>query len=234
MTEVALPSFSMYGAREASANGLGHIEQQVRSLELAVQENPSLAFDLAKTIVESVCKAVLEERGLAYDARDDLPKLFREVRRSLPFLPESAAGEVDARRSLEQTMSGLGTALQGICELRNRYGFASHGSGSARAELEGVQALLAAQAADAIIGFIHRVHRQSRTPKGTLPSYVESTDFNDSVDDAYGLIRIFELEFRPSEVLYQLEPESYRIYLGDFVARALVEAEAAEVGEVDE
>jgi hypothetical protein len=232
MAEALASSFSMHGAREASANGLGHIDQQVRSLELAVQENPSLAFDLAKTLVESVCKAVLDERGLPYDKRDDLPRLFKEVRRSLPLLPMTAAAEVDARRSLEQTMSGLSTALQGVCELRNHYGFASHGSGSARVEMEGIQALLAAQAADAIVGFIHRVHRQDRMPRQTSPDYGDNADFNDSVDEAHGLIRIFELEFRPSDVLFQMEPESYRIYLGDFVTRAESEAGTIEIGEV--
>ena len=37
-------------------------EQQVESIEQAVAENPGLSFDLAKTLVESVCRAVLDER----------------------------------------------------------------------------------------------------------------------------------------------------------------------------
>jgi hypothetical protein len=32
------------------------------------------------------------------------------------------------------------------------------------------------------------------------------------------MIRIFEVEFRPSEVLYQMEPETYRVYLAEFDA----------------
>lgn len=38
----------------------------------------------------------------------------------------------------------------------------------------------------------------------------------ESVDESDGTIRIFEAEFRPSEVLFQLEPESYRVYLAEF------------------
>jgi hypothetical protein len=41
-------------------------------------------------------------------------------------------------------------------------------------------------------------------------------DFNDSIDELYGTIRIYEAEFRPSEVLFQMEPESYRVYLAEF------------------
>ncbi len=58
--------FVMHGAREAVACGLVHIERQVHALELAVAENPGLAFDLAKTLIESVCRAVLGERSVAF------------------------------------------------------------------------------------------------------------------------------------------------------------------------
>jgi hypothetical protein len=90
---------------------------------------------------------------------------------------------------------------------------------------------MAAEAADTIVGFLHRVHRQDRTP---LPSsrglYDDSPAFNESVDDAHGMIRIYEVEFRPSEVLFQMEPESYRVYLAEFGAEEDGEASAMESG----
>jgi len=67
----------MHGAREAMAAGLSHIEEQVKGIERAVIENPGLAFDLAKTLIESTCRAVLIERALAPSDNDDLPRLFR-------------------------------------------------------------------------------------------------------------------------------------------------------------
>lgn len=221
---VAAPPFMMHGARDAIAGGLVHIEQQVKSIEQAVAENPGLAFDLAKTLVESVCRTVLSERAIAHSYDDDLPKLFRTVTQLLPFLPAGASAEGEVRKSLAQTLNGLHTALQGICELRNQCGFASHGSGNPRPEMEGVQALLAAEAADAIVGFLHRVHRQDRafTPNPRA-EYEDNADFNESVDETHGVIRIFESQFRPSEVLFQMEPETYRVYLAEFAT----EAEAA-------
>src|SRR5947208_12298303 len=164
MTEALTAPFVMHGARDAIAGGLTHVQQQVKSIEQAVAENPGLAFDLAKTLVESVCRAVLGERNIAYSEDDDLPKLFKTVSQSLPFLPPEASGEGEIRRSLVQTLSGLHTAIQGICELRNQCGFASHGSGVRRPPLESVQALLAAKAADTIVGFLFRIHRLDRTP----------------------------------------------------------------------
>lgn len=114
-------------------------------------------------------------------------------------------------------MNGLKTAIQGLCELRNQCGFASHGSAESRPAMESVQALLAAQAADTIVGFLYRVHIQDRTlPRSPKALYEANSKFNESVDDIYGMIRIFEVEFRPSAILFQMEPESYRVYLADF------------------
>lgn len=83
--------------------------------------------------------------------------------------------------------------------------------------MESVQALLAAEAADTIVGFIHRVHRQDRTlPLSPRAMYEDNAAFNDSVDGTHGMVRIFDAEFRPSEVLFQMEPETYRVYLAEF------------------
>jgi hypothetical protein len=231
MAEALTASFAMHGAREAMALGLSHIEQQVKALERAVAENPGLAFDLAKTLIESACRTILTERGAFCDPTDDLPKLFKIATQRLPFLPPSASGEVEARNSLLQTLSGLSTAVQGVCELRNAYGFASHGSDSPRLAMESVQALLAASAADTIIGFLHRVHRQDRMlPANPAAEYDQNAVFNDAVDETHGMISIFDIEVKPSEVLFRMEPESYRIYLAEFEPELV--AKEADQGEM--
>jgi hypothetical protein len=221
MDEILTAPFVMHGARNAMTCGLAHIEEQVKCIERAIMENPGLAFDLAKTLVESVCRAVLTERSIPFQPGDDIPKLFRAVTAHLAFVPTTVSGEHEIRRSLERTVNGLHTVILGICELRNQCGFASHGSGNPRPAMESVQALLAAQAADAIIGFLHRVHRQDRTlPPSPRAEYEKNTGFNDYVDEAHGVIRIFETAFRPSDVLFQMEPVTYRVYLADYEAEA--------------
>ena len=157
----------------------------------------------------------------------NLPKLFRSVTRNLTFLPSTASDAAEVRESLQRTLSGLNTAIQGICELRNQCGFASHGSDSARPSMEGVQALLAAEAADTIVGFLHRVHRQDPTsPLAPTATFNDNSAFNDSLDETFGPFRIVDVEFRPSEVLFTLEPETYRIYLAEFDDGADSEASA--------
>lgn len=224
------PVFVMHGARTAVAGGMLHIEAQVKALELAVGANTGLAFDLAKTLVESACKTILTERGGTFDKDDDLPKLFKAAKLTIPFLPVAMAGDVGARRSLEQTLGGLSTALQGICELRNACGFASHGSDGPRPVMEGIQALLVAQAADAIIGFLYRVHRQDLTrPKSVILEYRANPDFNEWLDDQCEPVRILSLPpYRPSDVLFNVDQEAYRDLLNDYEAEDEAENQSDE------
>ena len=215
MTAMPSEEFVMHGARDAIAAGLGHIEEHVKALERAIVETPALAFDLAKTLIESTCRTVLDERSIQYSSADALPKLLKSTTRSLPFLPPAASAESKIRESLRQTLGGLSAAVQGICELRNRSGFASHGSGSTRPTMESTQALLVAAAADAIVGFLYRVHTRDRS----LPRHLtfESHEvFNEYLDETWGVFIVNELPFRASEVLFQMDPEAYRVHLADF------------------
>jgi hypothetical protein len=215
------------------AAGLQHIEEQVKGVEQAVTENTGLAFDLSKTLIESACKTILTERGIGFNSDDDLPALFRTATQQLPFLPPAAASDNDARNSLNRTIGGLHTALQGVCELRNTHGFASHGTDRHRPTLGSAQALLAAQTADAIVGFLHRVHRQERArlPRARL-EYEHNPAFNEYVDQANEAVRIFQLEYKPSEVLFRVDQEGYRDSLAGFSPEGDDGAEqpAAELG----
>ena len=214
------PVFVMHGARAAVAGGMLHIEEQVKALELAVIENAGLAFDLARTLVESACRTKITERGSTFDKNDDLPKLFRASALAVPFLPTELAADAGARKSLQQTLNGLSTALQGVCELRNTFGFASHGSADSRPAMEGVQALLAAQAADAIIGFLYRVHRQDMTrPQSVSMAYDNLPEFNDWIDEQSEPVQILSLPpYQPSDVLFNVDLEAYRDLLADYEA----------------
>ena len=119
MAEAATARFVMHGARDAMAGGLAHIEEQVNGIEHAVVGNPGLAFDLAKTLIRSTCRAVLGQRSVAFSEKDDLPQLFKAATLNLPFLPPTASGAGATRESLS-LIGGLSTAVQGICELRNQ------------------------------------------------------------------------------------------------------------------
>lgn len=217
MAEPVDPLFVMHGAREALAAGAAHIEQQIVAIEQAVSKNPGLAFDLAKTLLESTCKGILAERKAARDEAWELPKLLKETMGHLRLVPAHATGGEDASDSLRRTAGGLQTTIQGICEIRNSYGFASHGKDPAFQQLEVAQAVLVARASDAIVCFLFRMHRSSEEVRTAhAPAFSDFAAFNEFVDEANEPVRIFDMQYRASEVLFQVDPPAYQEHLAGF------------------
>lgn len=218
---IARPRFQMVGARGAILSGpvAESIEQQIHAIESALESVPDFAFDLSKALVESVCKTVLADIGQPADPSWDGPKLLRETTNRLAFLPRNHPDPAKARESVEKTIRGLLQTIQGLCELRNKYGMASHGRDNFSARLELRQATLAAQAAETIVCFLYRVHHDAlmQTP-GTRVYYEDHLDFNESFDRDNAPIRLGELELLPSRVLFHADREAYKAALNEFIA----------------
>ncbi len=213
--------FQMVGARAAVLDGpiAEAIEQQIHAIESALESVPDFAFDLSKTLVESVCKTVLADVGQPADPNWDAPKLLKETTNRLGLLPRNHPDPAKARDSVEKTIRGLLQTIQGLCELRNGYGIASHGRDNFSARLDLRQATLAAQAADTIVSFLYRIHRDAlmQTP-GARVYYEDHADFNETFDRDNEIIRLGNLELLPSRVLFHADREAYKAALNDYLA----------------
>ncbi len=230
MTESSTLRFQMVGARSAILDGpiVEPIKQQIEAIENALENVPDFAFDLSKTLVESVCKTVLADIGRPTDPKWDAQKLLRETTNHLNLLPRNHSNPAKTRGSLEKTMRGLLQTIQGLCELRNDFGMAAHGRDAFSARLDVRQATLAAQAADTIVAFLYRVHRDSlmRSP-GIRVRYEDHPDFNDDLDRDNELILLGDLHLLPSYVLFHCDREAYKALLNEFIA----EGDSGDAGE---
>ena len=111
--------------------------------------------------------------------------------------------------------------------MRNSHGFASHGKDPSFQQLEAVQAFLVARSADAIVNFLYRVHKDYSTDvRARRLAYGDHPDFDSYVDDINEVVRIFQMEYRPSEVLFAVDPQAYRSYLADWEAQEADESGA--------
>jgi hypothetical protein len=218
MPDADSATFRMVGAREVLLllPGTAHIERLVVALEGAVNSNPALAFDLTKSLIESVCKTLLQDRGKDLGDDLELSQLFRETLANLRLLPETHSGASEARNSLKKTLGGLHTVVQGVCELRNAEGFASHGKYGYALSLEPVQAQLVARAADALVHFLLAAHAAypSSSPSRRM-IYEHYEELNQFIDEANDPVEIFDLVYRPSEVLFNVDLEAYRNLLAN-------------------
>ena len=221
MAESSTPRFQMVGTRSAILDGpiAGSIEQQIEAIENALESVPDFAFDLSKTLVESVCKTVLADIGHPAHPKWDALQLLKETTNHLSLLPRNHPNPAKTRDSVKKTMRGMLQTIQGLCELRNDFGMASHGRDAFSARLDLRQATLAAQSADTIVAFLYRIHRDAlRQTPGVRVRYEDQPDFNDEFDCDNELMRLGELELLPSYVLFHCDQEAYKTALNDFIA----------------
>jgi hypothetical protein len=85
--------------------------------------DPEGAITLARTMLESVCKCVLDEHGLSYDDTTDMPKLGAQACRMLRLSPADYSEDI-----FKRILGACMTVVEGIAALRNRHGDA-HGRG---------------------------------------------------------------------------------------------------------
>lgn len=210
----ALHAYKMTGAREVLATTAARLELQIDALEAALQSNASLVFDLAKTLIESSCKTILNDRTHAVDENWDLPRLLKETSSKLRF---STGPADESSGSLRKLLGGLQTVIQGICEMRNSEGFASHGKDGYAQQSECLHAHFVARAADVIVYLLFSAHRQfPASPAVRRLIYEELNDFNVWLDEQQDDIVLFKRRMKPSELLFRIDLNEYRLQLSDY------------------
>jgi hypothetical protein len=85
--------------------------------------DPEGAITSARTLIESVCKHILDAAGATYDDGTDLPKLYKLTAETLQLAPSQHTEAV-----FKQVLGGCTSVVEGLGSLRNRLSDA-HGKG---------------------------------------------------------------------------------------------------------
>ena len=100
-----------------------HIENAwKKALERRI-DDPEGAITSARTLIESVCKYILDEAKIAYDDRQDLQKLYKQTAEYLNLAPSQHTEDI-----FKQILGGCTAIIEGLGALRNRLSDA-HGKG---------------------------------------------------------------------------------------------------------
>jgi len=85
--------------------------------------DPEGAITAARTLLETVCKHILDAAGAMYDDSADLPKLYTLTAKQLTLSPSQHTEQL-----FKQILGGCQTVVEGLGSLRNRHSDA-HGKG---------------------------------------------------------------------------------------------------------
>jgi Abortive infection C-terminus len=112
------------------------------------QEDPEGAITLARTLLETVCKQILDQEGLTYEDTDDLPQLYNKVTKHLNLAPSSHTEE-----TFRALLGNCQQVVERLGSLRNKIGDA-HGKGGRPVRPSPRHAALAVNLAGAMATFL--------------------------------------------------------------------------------
>lgn len=147
--------------------GQQDVNEEIERISRTLEDDPADAITASRALVETVCKAILEELDKPFEERDDLPSLYKKTAMALKLDP--VQHEVVYRQALQ----GLVSAIQGLAELRNKLGDA-HGKRRGAIRPEPRHARLAAGAAATVATFL--IETLDRRKRAGAP--IQRTDPN--------------------------------------------------------
>lgn len=110
--------------------------------------DPEGAITAARTLLESVCKHILDDLTVAHDEGLELPKLYKLMAKHLRLAPEQHTEEV-----FKQILGGCASVVEGLGSVRNKLSDA-HGRGRIHAKPAARHAELAVNLAGALSVFL--------------------------------------------------------------------------------
>jgi hypothetical protein len=137
-----------------------YITQQVTRMESAIATAPDLAIGTSKEFLETVCKTILKEKGVACTGKEDIPELVRMTLKQLRLAPDDVPDDVKGARTIRILLMNLASVAQGITELRGLFG-TGHGKEAGFTGLSARHARLVVNAASTLGVFLFETHTQS-------------------------------------------------------------------------
>jgi hypothetical protein len=110
--------------------------------------DPEGAVTIARTLLETVCKYILDEQDIDYDDSAELPKLYRAVSESLNLAPSQHTEQI-----VKQILGGCCSVVEGLGAFRSRSGDA-HGKSKHVGKAKPRHAALAVNLAGSVCSFL--------------------------------------------------------------------------------
>jgi len=101
-------------------------EEHLRRIDAGLASDPAAAIASSKEMVESVCKIVLDDYGIAYARSIELLDLYKETAKALRLNAESVPDSAKGSQAAQGALRALVTTVQRLAELRNELGL-GHG-----------------------------------------------------------------------------------------------------------
>lgn len=147
-----------------SLKGKFSSEYMSRQIELMVSmqsTNPTNAIGMAKELIESCCKTILENLGIAWSKTDDVPQLTSKTMDALNLLPASVQATDQGADAIKAVLGNLRAIPSKLAEIRNPFG-SGHGKSTSFQGLEERHAKLAVGSSITFVDFIWSTYENQK------------------------------------------------------------------------
>jgi hypothetical protein len=131
-------------------------------------DDPEGAVTAARTLLETVCKHIIEEMGQACDENADLPKLYTQCAKALNLAPDK-----HTEKSFKTILGNCKSIVGELAHLRNNIGDA-HGHGQRQVKPASRHAELAVNLAGSLAAFLVATWVEKRDERLALLSGLQS------------------------------------------------------------
>ena len=130
-----------------------YLSKQIELMLKMQSENPTDAIGKAKELIESCCKTILDNKGVAWDKNWNMGKLTGETLNLLNLTPESISKNDPVSENIKAVLGNLRGISTKLAEIRNPYG-SGHGKSASFAGLETRHAKLAVGCSITFVTFL--------------------------------------------------------------------------------
>ena len=138
-----------------------YMSKQIELMVSMQSTNPTNAIGMAKELIESCCKTILEDLGIAWSKTDDVPQLTSKTMDALNLLPANVQETDQGADAITAVLGNLRAIPSKLAEIRNPFG-SGHGKSASFQGLEERHAKLAVGSSITFVDFIWSTYENQK------------------------------------------------------------------------
>lgn len=138
--------------------GYDYISRKIDNMVKVIESDTDEAIGIAKELIESCCKHILEAKNKNYN-NYDMPTLVKETLKELKLTPDDIEEDKRISKPSKKILGSLSRIAHGMTELRNYFGD-GHGKGISFKPLPPRYAKLAVGAASTWVNFVFETFKE--------------------------------------------------------------------------
>ncbi|WP_405375323.1 abortive infection family protein [Pseudobutyrivibrio sp.] len=136
-----------------------YLDTQIRTMNSLQDDNPTEAIGIAKELIESCCKTIMEERAAPYDNKWQFDRLVSETLNLMGLKAKNVNEENPEIEAVKKMLGSLRAIAESVNQLRNSHG-GGHGKPAGFQVLAPKYAHLTVGASSTFVRFLWETHKE--------------------------------------------------------------------------